>query len=340
MNEEMKLYFKHFGENNKISGNVEFEGAKGIYIGDSVDICNYSSIVVHEFCHNDKAEWNIKINDGVLVNIGCIIQAFNQIEIGKYVMLAPYVYISDNNHEYYNYRLPIRVQLFKKELNKVLIKDGSWVGTGAKIIGNITIGFGVVVAANAVVIKNVPDHCVVVGVPAEIIKICDYRTGEWINVKGKVDVLDEIIANRGIFEGYDEETSVKILEKESKEDKKVNILHQNLDYDKLNLITTIEEGIVHIVNNIDVENFDQTLKILTTLVEALTNIQSTIRPLKDKSINNSLEDDLNVELSKMMSYFEKNDIETSKKVVKESIIPICKSWKEEIKFILMGVINK
>ena len=113
MNEEMKVYFKHFGENNKISGNVEFNGAKGIYIADSVDICNYSSIVVHEFCHNDKVEWNIKINDGVLVNIGCVIQAFNQIEIGKYVMLAQYVYISDNSDQFSNYDLPIRVQLRK-----------------------------------------------------------------------------------------------------------------------------------------------------------------------------------------------------------------------------------
>jgi serine O-acetyltransferase len=41
---------------------------------------------------------------------------------------------------------------------------------GAKVIGGISIGNHVVIGANAVVVKNVPDHCVVVGVPAYIIK--------------------------------------------------------------------------------------------------------------------------------------------------------------------------
>ncbi len=41
---------------------------------------------------------------------------------------------------------------------------------GAKVIGGISIGNHAVIGANAVVVKNVPDHCVVVGVPAYIIK--------------------------------------------------------------------------------------------------------------------------------------------------------------------------
>lgn len=330
MNEEMKLYFKHFGVNNKISGNVEFNGAKCIYIGDDVDICNYSNIVVHEFCHNDKAEWNIKINDGVLVNIGCIIQAFNQIEIGKYVMLAPYVYISDNSHEYFNYNLPIRVQLFKEELNKVLIKDGAWVGTGAKIIGNITIGFGTVVAANAVVVKSVPDHCVVAGVPAEIIKICDYRTGEWINVKNKCELFNQILSNRGIFQGYDEETSMNILERKSLDKSKLEV---NLSKDIENLMKDIEKQIAYVVTNIDFGEFSNIFKVIINIVECFTKTEIVIKPIKDKSSNKKVGDlttELNTELSNMISYYENNNIEKSKGVVKYSIIPIYKRWKEEV----------
>jgi serine O-acetyltransferase len=41
---------------------------------------------------------------------------------------------------------------------------------GAKVLGNITIGNNVTVGANAVVVKDIPDNCVVVGVPAYIIK--------------------------------------------------------------------------------------------------------------------------------------------------------------------------
>lgn len=44
------------------------------------------------------------------------------------------------------------------------------VGAGAKILGKISIGNNVSVGANAVVVKDVPDNCVVVGIPAQIIK--------------------------------------------------------------------------------------------------------------------------------------------------------------------------
>lgn len=50
------------------------------------------------------------------------------------------------------------------------IKDNVVIGAGAKLIGNITIGNNVVIGANAVVVKDVPDNCVVGGVPAKILK--------------------------------------------------------------------------------------------------------------------------------------------------------------------------
>ena len=43
-------------------------------------------------------------------------------------------------------------------------------GVGAKIIGGVRIGHNCIVGANAVVVKNVPDNCTVVGVPAYIIR--------------------------------------------------------------------------------------------------------------------------------------------------------------------------
>jgi serine O-acetyltransferase len=44
-----------------------------------------------------------------------------------------------------------------------------FLGSGSKVLGNITIGDNVVVAANALVIDSIPDNCTVVGVPARII---------------------------------------------------------------------------------------------------------------------------------------------------------------------------
>lgn len=51
-----------------------------------------------------------------------------------------------------------------------MIGDRVYIATGAKILGDITIGNDVVVGANSVVINDVPSNCVVAGVPARIIK--------------------------------------------------------------------------------------------------------------------------------------------------------------------------
>ncbi len=51
------------------------------------------------------------------------------------------------------------------------IGDNCFIGAGAKIFGNIRIGNNVTIAPNAVVIKDVPDNCIVGGVPAKIIKM-------------------------------------------------------------------------------------------------------------------------------------------------------------------------
>ena len=55
-------------------------------------------------------------------------------------------------------------------LTKVLPSDDITVGAGGKILGNCVIGDRVIVGANAVVVKDVPSDCTVVGVPAYIIR--------------------------------------------------------------------------------------------------------------------------------------------------------------------------
>lgn len=54
--------------------------------------------------------------------------------------------------------------------NLPVIGDNVFIGTGAKILGDIKIGNNVIVGANAVVVKSVPDNCIVAGIPAKIIK--------------------------------------------------------------------------------------------------------------------------------------------------------------------------
>jgi len=71
-----------------------------------------------------------------------------------------------------------RVEIFQnvtiagdsREAGEPVIEDDAFIAAGARILGPITIGRGSVVAANAVVIRDVPPHCVVGGVPAKILR--------------------------------------------------------------------------------------------------------------------------------------------------------------------------
>ncbi len=54
--------------------------------------------------------------------------------------------------------------------NVPVIGNDVFIATGAKILGDLKIGNNCVIGANAVVVKDVPDNCVVAGIPAKIIK--------------------------------------------------------------------------------------------------------------------------------------------------------------------------
>lgn len=64
-----------------------------------------------------------------------------------------------------------------------VIGDDCIIYSGCKILGNIIIGDDVIVGANAVVVKDIPSHSVVVGVPAKIIKRRDCKNSKWLSVK-------------------------------------------------------------------------------------------------------------------------------------------------------------
>lgn len=201
--EEIRRHFYNFGDNVSIGEHMRFMGTKGTYIGNNVCLC-YGGLAA---AHIDETAVNVdkvtlKINDNTYMNEYAFIDAFNYVEIGRYVLIGAKAYIADTWHEYENFNIPIKLQGFKKTDNKIIIKDGAWIGSGCQILGNVTIGFGTVVGSNSIVKQDLPNHVVAVGSPAKIVKVCDYRTGQWINVNGNEELLNDIIKSRGNFEGY------------------------------------------------------------------------------------------------------------------------------------------
>jgi acetyltransferase-like isoleucine patch superfamily enzyme len=110
----------------------------------------------------------LRIGDRCVIGRGSHIVAHQSLVIGDDVFTGPYVYITDQNHGYADPDTPIGRQL---PVNKpVEVGAGSWLGAGAIVLPGARIGRNVVVAAGSVVRGDVPDHSVVAGVPARVVR--------------------------------------------------------------------------------------------------------------------------------------------------------------------------
>ena len=107
---------------------------------------------------------NTTLGKHVFINFDCVLLDLGGIEIEDNVLLAPGVKLLTEGH-------PVD-PLQRKTLTagKIHIKKNAWIGAGATILQGVTIGENSVVAAGAVVTKDVPDNVVVGGVPAKTIK--------------------------------------------------------------------------------------------------------------------------------------------------------------------------
>jgi acetyltransferase-like isoleucine patch superfamily enzyme len=107
---------------------------------------------------------NTKIGKNVFINFDCVFLDLGGITIEDNVLIAPKVSLLSEGH-------PIdpndRQSLVP---GHILIKRNAWIGAGATILPGVTIGENSVVAAGAVVSKDVPANTVVGGIPAKQIK--------------------------------------------------------------------------------------------------------------------------------------------------------------------------
>ena len=108
----------------------------------------------------------IEIGDFSELGTGCVIQTNTY--IGNYVIMGPDVKIYTKNHGFDRIDMPIALQPIVAK--KVVIKDDVWIGANVIILPGVEIGNHVLIAAGAVVTRNVPDYAIVAGVPAKIIK--------------------------------------------------------------------------------------------------------------------------------------------------------------------------
>lgn len=110
---------------------------------------------------------NITVGKNVFINSGCHFQDQGGITIGDGVLIGHNVVLATLNHDFSPKK---RSTLHPAP---IVIGENVWIGSNATIVPGVTIGNGSIIAAGAVVTKNVPENVVAGGVPAKIIKILD-----------------------------------------------------------------------------------------------------------------------------------------------------------------------
>lgn len=135
----LKTLVKSCGDNVKIGTNVQILGWQQLVIGSNVSI-----------------------------HANCYIDANGEIEIGSNVSIAHNSTILSTNHDWTDDSLPIKY--VPVTFGKVVVSDDVWIGCGSRILANVIISSRSIVAAGAVVNKNVKSRTIVGGVPAKMIK--------------------------------------------------------------------------------------------------------------------------------------------------------------------------
>ena len=168
--------FGSFGRGVRIISPVAIEGAHNIYIGDNVLVAAQSCLAATAL--TGEPYCSLELGDGCSIGRFNHIYATGRIVLGRDVLTANNVYITDNLHDYRNPDLPIVKQPIVQK-SFVEIGDGTWLGHNACVIA-VRIGRNCVVGANSVVTRDVPDFCVVVGAPGVIIKRFNSQTRQWM----------------------------------------------------------------------------------------------------------------------------------------------------------------
>ncbi|MHA7100812.1 sugar O-acetyltransferase [Roseivirga pacifica] len=133
-------------------------------IGSQVD--ESSTVFVPFFTNFGK---HITIGENVFINHACTFLDMGGITIEDNVQIGPKVNLITENH-------PVNPAERKHlDLGAVVIAQNAWIGAGATILPGVTVGENSIVAAGAVVNRNVPANTIVGGVPAKFIKNIEER---------------------------------------------------------------------------------------------------------------------------------------------------------------------
>lgn len=159
--------FSSWGAGSRLGFGAILEGPELIEVGANVAVGRHAWLNAMDDRKDGRP--TLRVGDGTYIGRFAHINAWRNVSIGRDVLIADRVFISDSEHAFADTTMPIRLQgdTFR---GAVTLMDGCWIGIGAVILPGVTVGRNAVVAANSVVNRDVADFTVVGGVPAKFIK--------------------------------------------------------------------------------------------------------------------------------------------------------------------------
>lgn len=143
----------------------------GVVLGDGVTIGRGASIRPSSYYGLDPGE-GLEVGSGTAIGAYSWIGASGRVRIGADVLFGPRVVLIPENHNFEDTRATIKSQGVTRA--GIEIGDDCWIGTNVTILAGVRIGRGSIVAAGAVVRKDVAPYSIVGGVPARLIRSRSY----------------------------------------------------------------------------------------------------------------------------------------------------------------------
>jgi len=170
----MKPQIGSLGRLSYIGKPIIWDGKKNIEIGNRVRIYPGSRM---ECIEGGK----IRIEDNVSIGQNFhLISEKNTLVVGANTTIASNVFVTNTDHEYKEIDTHIMKQ--PRDVKETQIGENCFIGYGVAIEAGTVLGKQCIVGSNAVVRGTFPDYCVIVGVPARVVKKYNQQTGQWEKV--------------------------------------------------------------------------------------------------------------------------------------------------------------
>lgn len=164
----LRRAFSSFGPDSAIFGSARFQVDGTATVGEHLVVLAEDAKVTIKVAPGAT----LTMGDHVFMNAGVCIEAWHDVQVGSNVLMAPYVFVIDDDmHD-----LEPGAVRYK---GPVIIGNNVWLGRNATVLPGATVGDGSVIGANSVVTGHIPAGTFAAGAPARVIRQLDLAEG-WV----------------------------------------------------------------------------------------------------------------------------------------------------------------